>query len=271
MTLRLPPGCEAFVHKSWPRLLNAFARRLNPILPRVKAAGYGDYYWVLDQAEIATDVMFKTRADLKAVWPDLVRHATLALSSEDVLGFLGRKLHPSLAAEVVTDGKRRQEGWRVKHRMGQNWLKVYDKVSVLRAETVINKPSEFRILPMVTNVQGRRERRWCQMRKGVSDMWRFYQVGMAANHRYLDALADAPLQGEGVAALDALCRPRTKTAEPTPGSVPSHPPTSRCSERSWLVNTPSAASATPTLPAASTPGRPSTPSKLTDDASVCRD
>jgi hypothetical protein len=159
--------CERFVHKDWPRVLGAFARRMNPILARVTAAGYGDYYWVLDQAEIATDVMFKTRADLKAIWPDLVRHASLALSSEDVLGFLGRKLHPSLAAEVVTDGERRLEGWRVKHRMGQNWLKVYDKVSVLRVETVINKPSEFRILRMVTDAKGRRERRWCQMRKGL--------------------------------------------------------------------------------------------------------
>ncbi len=52
-------------------------------------------------------------------------------------------------------------------------------------------------------------RRWCPMRKGVSDLWRNYQVGIAANHRYLDALAVAPLKGEGVAALDALCRPRT--------------------------------------------------------------
>ena len=33
-------------------------------------------------------------------------------------------------------------------------------------------------------------------------------MGIAANHRYLDALAAAPLKGEGVAALDALCRPR---------------------------------------------------------------
>src|SRR5215211_6018795 len=47
------------------------------------------------------------------------------------------------------------------------------------------------------------------MRKGVSDLWRTYQVGIAANHRYLDALAAAPLKGEGVAALDTLCRPRT--------------------------------------------------------------
>ena len=203
--------CERFAHRSWERVLNAFARRLNPILGDIARAGYGSYYWVLDQAEIATDVMFTTRPKLLEVWPDLVHHAALNMSSEDVLGFLGRKLHPSLKAQVVTDTKRRPEGWRVRHRMAGNWVKVYDKVSVLRVETTINNPREFRILRVITDEQGRRERRWCPMRKGVGDTWRNFQVGMAANRRYLDALAAAPLKGEGVAALDALCRPRTNS------------------------------------------------------------
>jgi hypothetical protein len=56
-------------------------------------------------------------------------------------------------------------------------------VSVLRVETTINNPREFRIQRFVTDSSGRR--------------------------RYLDALAAAPLKGEGVAALDALRRPRT--------------------------------------------------------------
>jgi hypothetical protein len=201
--------CDRFAHKAWPRVLNAFAKKLNPILPALRAANYGGYYWVLDQAEIATDVMFKTRPRLLEIWPDLVRHASLNMSSEDVLGFLGRKLHPSLQAQVVTDTKRRPQGWRVRHRMAANWVKVYDKASVLRVETVINNPREFRIQRWVTDSSGRRERRWCPMRKGVSDLWRTYQVGIAANHRYLEALAAAPLKGEGVAVLDALCRPRT--------------------------------------------------------------
>ena len=215
--------CEHFAHKAWPRVLNAFARMMNPLLPRIRSAGYGGYYWVLDQAEVATDVMFKTRPELIRVWPDLVRHATLNLSSEDVLGFLGRKLHPSLAAEVVTDARRRPQGWRVRHRMGQNWIKVYDKVSVLRVETTINKPSEFRIFRPCTGPDGRHERRWCQMRKGVSDLWRCFQVGIAANHRYLDALAAAPLQGEGVRALDTLCRPHIKDGRNVPRFNPLSP------------------------------------------------
>ncbi|MGH9290313.1 MAG: hypothetical protein ACRD0V_18800 [Acidimicrobiales bacterium] len=201
--------CERFAHRAWPRVLNALARLLNPMLPAIRAANYGGYYWVLDQAEIATDVMFKTRSQLLELWPDLVRHAALNMSSDDVLGFLGRKLHPSLAAEVVTDTKRRPQGWRVRHRMAGNWVKVYDKASVLRVETVINNPREFRVLRVFTDDAGRRERRWCPMRKGVCDLWRSFQVGMGANQRYLAALAAAPLKREGVAALDALCRPRT--------------------------------------------------------------
>ena len=201
--------CEKFVHRSWPRVLNAFARRVNPLLPAIKAAKFGGYYWCLDQGEVATDVMFNTRPDLMAVWPDLVRHAALNLSAVDVLGFLGRKLHPSLAAEVLTDAKRRPQGWRVKHSMARNSVKVYDKASVLRVETTINNPREFRVLRVVKDDDGRSERRWCEMRKGVADIWRHYQVGAAANFRYLEALAAAPLKGEGVAALDTLCRPRT--------------------------------------------------------------
>jgi hypothetical protein len=201
--------CERFAHKAWPRLLTAFARRLNPLLPAIHSAGYGGYYWVLDQAEIATDVMFRTRPELLEVWPDLVRHAALNMSSHEVLGFLGRKLHPALQAQVVTDTKRRPQGWRIRHRMAGNSVKVYDKASVLRVETTINNPREFRIRRVVTDHDGRRERRWCPMRKGVSDLWRSYQVGTAVNRRYLDALAAAPLKGKGVAALDALCQPRT--------------------------------------------------------------
>ena len=37
--------------------------------------------------------------------------------------------------------------------------------------------------------------------------WRNFQVGTGANRRYLDALAAATPNGEGIAALDALCRP----------------------------------------------------------------
>jgi hypothetical protein len=179
--------CERFAHRSWPRLLDNFARRLNPHLETIEKGGFGGYYWVVDQAEIATDVMFRDRPELAAIMPDLIRHAALDLSSEDVLQFLGRKLHPSLA-EVMTN-TRRADGWRVKHRLARNWIKVYNRVSVLRVETTINNPREFRVLRVFEDERGRRERRWCEMNKGVANMWRYFQVGIGANLRYLDTLA----------------------------------------------------------------------------------
>jgi hypothetical protein len=205
--------CDRFAHRAWPRVLNAFAHRVNPLLATIEQADFGGYYWVLDQAEVATDVMFRDRPALAAVMPDLLRHATLNLSSTDVLHFMGRKLHPQLAAEVMTDSKwsdRRLDGWRVKHRLARNWVKVYSKVSVLRVETTINNPCEFRVLRLRVGDDGHRSRRWCPMNKGVANMWRYFQVGIGANLRYLDALAAAPLNGKGVAALDALCRSRTR-------------------------------------------------------------
>jgi hypothetical protein len=202
--------CDRFAHRSWPKVLTAFARQVNPHLSTLIAAGFNGYYWVIDQAEVATDVMFTDRPSLTAIMPDLVRHATLHLSSADVLHFLGRKPHPSLAAEVLIDAKRRPEGWRVKYRLARNWVKVYDKSSVLRVETTINNPREFRTLRVITDDHGRRERRWCPMNKGVCNMWRHFQVGIGANRRLLDALAAAQPMREGVAALGALCRSRTR-------------------------------------------------------------
>ncbi len=72
---------------------------------------------------------------------------------------------------------------------GYNWLKMYDKFGwVLRIETVINNPREFRVRRMRTR-QGRREMGWCPMNKGVINLYRYREVSLAANQRYLEALS----------------------------------------------------------------------------------
>jgi hypothetical protein len=201
--------CDRFAHRAWPRVLNAFAARVNPHLRTIRQAGFGGYYWVIDQAEVATDVMFATRPALERIYSDLVTHAATAFGAEDVLRFLGRKLNGNLAKAVETSTRRRPEGWRVKHRLGRNSIKVYDKASVLRVETTINNPSEFRVLRRV-ETDGRRSLRWCDMNKGVANTWRYYQVGAQANHRYLDALGAVQPKGEAIAAIEGLCRSRVR-------------------------------------------------------------
>jgi hypothetical protein len=170
---------------NWPQLLSALAQQFNPLVGR--EIRKQDYYWVMNQVEYATDVMFKDAAALAGIYPRLVEHARACLGAEDVLKFLGRKLHPSLKGEVQTHVSRRIEGVRVVHRMKANKLKMYDKAGiVLRIETTINDPTEFRVR---RTKEGQPGLHWQPLRKGVAWLWKYAEVGRSSNGRYLEAMA----------------------------------------------------------------------------------
>lgn len=201
--------------RRWWRLLDHLAHLVNPHLDAIEASGFGSYYWVADQVEVASDVAFRTRPALEAVAPGLFAHAASAFSAEDVLRFLGRKMTPALAAEINTDARRRPEGWRIKHRMGRNHIKCYTRGPVLRVETTINDPYQFRVLRVVDG-----HRKWCPMQKGVANLYRYYQVGRSSDERYLEALGAAPDHRAGIVALERLCRPRTNQGRRHPRLSP---------------------------------------------------
>ena len=174
--------------RRWGRFLNTLARRVNPLLADMFAAPHG-YYWTLAQSEYATDVMFRDTASLKAVYPALLRHAIEQLTCEDVLRFLGRRTDRRFAGEVTTDLVKRVEGVRVKHRVEENSIKMYDKQgSVLRIETTMNDPRRFKVRRWVMR-RGRRSLCWVPMRKNLADLLRRVEICHAANERYLQALA----------------------------------------------------------------------------------
>lgn len=67
--------------------------------------------------------------------------------------------------------------------------RVYDKQgSVLRVETTINDPHEFKVYRAKEGDPGG-EKQWKVLRRGVADLHRRAIVSQAANERYLDALA----------------------------------------------------------------------------------
>lgn len=181
---------------NWPRVFGAIARRVNPLLKDVLAGM--EYYWVMDQVEYATDVMFRDAETLKTPYEQWLRHATLCFSAEDVLTFLGRKMHGRFEGEVITDMKQKRfPGARVKHRMKENWIKMYDKFGcVLRIETVINNPREFKVRRSGIR-KGEEIVGWFPMAKGVANMPRYREIGRAANRRYLEALSAVPDPGQG--------------------------------------------------------------------------
>jgi hypothetical protein len=181
---------ERFANLNWPKILGRYARLVTPQMKDI--LHNAQHYWVTAQSELSTDVLFKSRPQLSELYPELLSHSTLCFGAKEVMTFLGRKLRGGFEGEIVSglsDFNGRIPGCRIKHRVKENWLKMYDKSGlVLRVETVINNPEEFRVRKKVTR-KGKTTVEWVPMRKGVAYLFRYYQVSLQANSRYLEALA----------------------------------------------------------------------------------
>jgi hypothetical protein len=197
----------------WPDLLNAIAHGLNPRHAAMFLPCRFPYYWTTVQSEWASDLLFRDRQSLARLYPRLVQHGLTTFRSPDVRRFLGRKtsvrgsIPPRLQAEVTTDMKRRAEGVRIKHRVGDNSVKMYDKQGrILRVETTINDVKGFKVFRAPQSKPDAAPA-WRQMRKGVADLHRRSETSQAANDRYLRTLAsvdDATPLGR---VAGGLCRP----------------------------------------------------------------
>jgi hypothetical protein len=188
---------DRFVKLRWPKILERYARQVNPLL-QAELKGLS-HYWVIDQAEYATDVRFADKQALAWLFARLLAFALLTFSPKKIFCYLGRKLHTQFDGEVQTHYKSvREPGACIKHSMKRNWLKMYDKLGLLlRVETVINQPGEFKVLRDCQHRDGTTTLGWFPMCKGVGNMHHYQSHALACNHRYLEALAavDDPTPG----------------------------------------------------------------------------
>jgi hypothetical protein len=196
---------------SWEPLLNGIAAELSPAHHSLFASFPLEYYWSADETEWATDVLFRSPDALQALYPGLIRHAMGAMGSLDVMRFLADRplprIHPLFEGEVVTDLKSRPEGIRVKHRIGENTVKMYDKQRfALRVETTVNNARGIKVY-RTPEGKPEAEMKWQRLRKGVSDLHRRTEVSDRANARYLDALAEADTDQPLGELAASICRP----------------------------------------------------------------
>lgn len=199
----------------WQRLLNGLVRRACPALFELPGRdGPLSYYWSADETEWATDIMFRSAAELRELYPALVGHAMRTFGSREVMRFLGRTRLPARGGvdvrfngQVTSDLAERPEGLRIKHRMNHNSIKMYDKQgSVLRIETTINDARDLSVYrTKESDPQG--DKKWQRLRKGVVDLPRRAEISQAANARYLTALAEADAGTPLGKAADAIRRP----------------------------------------------------------------
>jgi hypothetical protein len=182
------------------------------------------YYWTACESEYATDLMFACPQRLAQLYPRLVHPGIQSFGSRDVLRFLGYKPPGNgvgkFAGELNSSLKKRPEGLRIKHFVNGNSVKLYDKQgTVLRVETTINHPEEFKVWRAKEN-DPEQKNAWRELRRGVADLPRRAQVSHAANERYLSALAvvdeKTPLSQEA----QTICQPVRKDGQSYRGLNP---------------------------------------------------
>jgi hypothetical protein len=173
--------------------------RLQTWFPFTVTIGLNGHEWMARQMDAAG--LGYRRAENAFLWledPAAAQALADAQHKSDwaqLLDGLLKQCHPLAVAELCEP-------------IGQRYywsLKMYDKHgSVLRVETTINEPKEFRVYR-----KGGKDgtAAWRPMRKAVADLHRRAVVSRAANQRYLKACAAVPLEERTGEVADTIFRP----------------------------------------------------------------
>ena len=74
-------------------------------------------------------------------------------------------------------------------------------------ETVINQPEAFKVRKRLLRGQ-QRVTGWVQMRKGGANLFRYSDLSLAANGRYLEAIAVVDDPGKAFKQMHTITRPK---------------------------------------------------------------
>jgi hypothetical protein len=181
----------------WPALLQGLVEPVHPLWDDLHGRARAPYYWMTEQSEWATDIVFRDADFLRRWYPRWLRHGIETLSCRDALRYLGKHVpaqgYGTCTDEAKIDLRTRVEGTRLKFWYGSNSLKLYDKeaprANTLRLETTINDPSGYRVFRAKEGAAAGAAKSWQQLRKGVADLGRRAAVSAAANGRLAESLA----------------------------------------------------------------------------------
>jgi len=206
---------DAQLRTNWVQEFNALVAHVHPLHPRHLGRLPVAYNWTVHQSEWATDVRFASRPALEEWYERWVRQAFLTYDSLDVLRFMGRSRLPTAAsAQVHSDVQAVEDSVRLKHWVNGNSIKMYDHGNVLRVETTINQPKEFRSYRAKVGEPGG-PKAWRVLQRSVADLHRRAEVSQAANERYLEAMSGVAATTTMAKLVTPWCR---RVAEPGPGA-----------------------------------------------------
>ena len=183
---------------SWAELLNPISQQIHPLLYSELSLKYPmKYYWTCSDSEWAMDLMFRDPERLRRIVPTLMQLGIVSFSSPDVLRFMGKQVSRQggplgQALPLTSDLKVRPNGARVKHRLGPNSLKIYDKAydqwgAILRPEVTITVPKYFKVFRQTEDPDS--VPAWRPMRQAIADIHERAKVSQKILDRYCSALA----------------------------------------------------------------------------------
>lgn len=166
--------------------LNYFASKYCPVYKDFKQL----YHWSVMQCEYSTDIVFKKREYLQSIYSKLVETAIHTVKPENIVTFLGKKLHPLYQGEIGNNYHLRIEGTRIKHNMGNVSIKMYDKFGqILRIETTSNDISFFKHYREVIHRDGTRTEKEAPMKKYIYSLSALQTIMEASNRRYIEFIS----------------------------------------------------------------------------------
>lgn len=172
-------------------------KKINNLLPNIEKIFSHSYYWCIDQCEFATDINFKSRSDLSSFYKTLVETTYFAFSSEDIYSFFGRnvsRINTFKKGEIISDLRNRYQGYRIKFKINNNQIKMYDKGNNLRIEVTINNPRDFKILKekekLINHKDFQTVKEWVPMGKSIANLYRYIEISKSIIKRYIEAMPE---------------------------------------------------------------------------------
>ena len=188
---------DGILNKKISDSFDGIAKQINNLLPNIEKIFSHSYYWCIDQCEFATDINFKSREELSIFYKKLVETSFFTFSSEDIYSFFGRnisRIHMFTKGEIVSDLRHRYQGYRIKFKINNNQVKMYDKGNNLRIEVTINNPKDFKILKekevIIEHERLETIKQWVPMGKSIANLYRYVEISKSITKRYIDALPD---------------------------------------------------------------------------------
>lgn len=178
----------------WCLLLDSFVPLAFPTIASTLGTDLS-YTWTLWQSEWASDLMFEDRDVLDEVMGAMVRNAFIGGHPSRLLGYFGHPLKKNgqprrdFGSSLKTTILEPEGGYRIRHWLGSNSVKMYNEANILRIESTVNDPAAFRAHRRKQGAPQGATTHLLPLRKGVADTTLRAMACQGINNRFANHVA----------------------------------------------------------------------------------